>query len=157
MTALESVLFAASVFCAAAPLAAQTQTASPGKLVAAPRIDSSLEARENQYFADLSQRLREVYQASGDGRAIALLSHTITEFRARKKGLLAEAALLGPIRSAPRQPPAIWVQTREALLASPAAAKMPARRQRNPALEYAFRRFDEAQLTTLNPPKTPVE
>ncbi|GAA4000436.1 hypothetical protein GCM10022408_09400 [Hymenobacter fastidiosus] len=59
-----------------------------------------------------------------------------------------------PARSAPHQPPALWVQAPEALLASPAAAKMPGRRQRNPALEYAFRRFDEAQLTTLEPLET---
>ncbi|WP_345071328.1 hypothetical protein [Hymenobacter fastidiosus] len=84
------------MLCTAAPLAAQTKPTAPGTSAAAPRIDLSREARESQYFADLSQRLREVYRAPGDGRAIALLSHAITEFQARRKGLLAEAARPGP-------------------------------------------------------------
>jgi hypothetical protein len=124
-----------------------------------PAAGTSQEAHARQYFADLSQRQREIYFAPSDGRAIALISTTITEFTARKKGLLAEAAPLQDKPAAqytgklPRQSPT-WPQEQQALLTSAAGAKMAARRQRNPALEAAFRRFEAAQLTSLSVPTT---
>ncbi|GAA3954649.1 hypothetical protein [Hymenobacter algoricola] len=136
------------------PLWAQTRLAA-GKPAPA-RFDASVEGRVNQYFTDLNQRLREVYRAPSDGRAIALLSSTITEFTARKKSLLPEAGqLYKSLSAADRQKArtrlqtSAWTTDLQAILASSAATQMTGRRQRNPALEYAFRRFDEAQLTSL--------
>ncbi|MCB2378044.1 hypothetical protein LGH70_10655 [Hymenobacter sp. BT635] len=127
----------------ASPLAAQRKPAAMP--TAAEQAATALSAHVQQYYTDLAQRLREVYFAPSDGRAIALLSTTITEFTARKKALLAEAAAVAkpPVASP------TWAQHQQALLSSTAAAKMPARRQRNPALDNAFKRFNAAQLSSL--------
>lgn len=156
MPVLKPLLLATALLGATLPLAAQTRPA----LRAAQQVDTSLDARLSQYGLDLTQRLRAVYFAPGDGRAVALLSDIITEFTARKKSLLPELERLSPAarqQALAQLPHSAAAQDRETLLASPAAAKMAARRQRNPALEYAFRHFDEAQLTTLEPFKVAVE
>ena len=114
------------------PAPAQTHPAAPAA--------TSPEARQARYLLDLTQQLREVYQAPSDGRAISLLSNIITEFTARKKALLAEAQAVRPPRP---------LATGRVEPPTDGAAKMAARRRRNPALEYTFRRFDQAQLTTL--------
>lgn len=119
---------------------------------------TSLQAHANQYFTDLTQRQREIYFAPSDGRAIALLSNTITEFTARKKGLVAEAEELKKLPVTLKQPKKLnlqsptWAKDQQALLTSSAAAKMKTRRQKNPALDAAFRRFEAAQLPNLPSP-----
>ncbi|TGE22159.1 hypothetical protein E5K00_18090 [Hymenobacter aquaticus] len=143
---------------AATVLPAQTKTTP-----APPAAVTSLQAHAAQYFADLSQRYREIYFAPSDGRAIALLSTAITEFGARRKGLAAEAEELKklpvnkqqPIRLSLQSP--TWAKDQQALQASTAAAKMQARRQRNSALEAAFRRFEAAQLAVLPAPLVPAD
>ena len=148
------VLLAGLLLAAPDPAPAQAQTRP-----ATPAQPTSLDSRVHQYFTDLAQRLREVYRAPSDGRAIALLSSTITEFTARRKGLLPEVAQQGRTLSPAARAAAAArrQQARQELPASPAAAKMSARRQRNPALDYAFRHFDEAQLTTLAAPAPAAE
>jgi hypothetical protein len=149
---MKYLLFAAALLLTpAATLHAQTKPAPSA------RINSSVEGRIGQYFTDLNQRLREVYRAPSDGRAISLLSTLITEFTARKKGLLPEAeryyhglSAADKQQARTRLQTAAWVTDLQAILTSSNATKMADRRQKNPALEYAFRRFDQAQLTSLD-------
>ena|GEM_PF-6302151 len=156
MAILKPLLLAAALLSTTLPVAAQTRPVAR----AGQQSATSLDARLSQYGLDLTQRLREVYFAPGDGRAVALLSDAITEFTARKKGLLPELARLSPAarqQALAQLQHSAATQDRQTLLTSPAAAKMAARRQRNPALDYAFRHFDEAQLTTLEPFKAAAE
>ncbi|UOQ53003.1 hypothetical protein [Hymenobacter cellulosivorans] len=115
---------------------------------------TSLESRISQYYADLQQRLREVYFAPSDGRAISLLSNLMTEFTARRKALIAEAQ---PAGRSGLKPTAAWMQEQQALLSSSNATKMAARRQQNLALDQAFKRFEAAQLPNLQPVAPPTE
>ncbi|PJJ54989.1 hypothetical protein [Hymenobacter chitinivorans] len=156
------VLTACLAWTTAATLLAQTKPAA-GSQPTPPAVVTSLKAHAAQYFADLNQRQREIYFAPSDGRAIALLSTAITEFGARKKGLVAEAEELKklpvnmkmPVRLNLQSP--TWAKDQQALLTSASAAKMKTRRQQNPALEAAFRRFDAAQLATLPAPLIPAD
>lgn len=153
------LLTACLIWASTATLLAQTTS---GSVPAQPVEITSLQAHAAQYFTDLTQRQREIYFAPSDGRAIALLSNTITEFVARKKGLVAEAEELKKLPVTKKQPARLtlqspsWAQDQQALLSSSAATKMKTRRQQNPALDAAFRRFDAAQLTNLPSPTVAV-
>ncbi|WP_400193706.1 hypothetical protein [Hymenobacter sp. B81] len=129
------------------PVAAQ----APAAALAAYR--ASLEARVQQYYADLARRLREAYFASSDGRAIALLSTAVDEFGARRRALRQELGQLRPPLAT--APDADWTREQQAVLSSPAAVKMAERAARNPALETALNRFNAAQLEVLVPTEQP--
>ncbi|OON68991.1 hypothetical protein [Hymenobacter sp. CRA2] len=141
----------------ATALHAQTKPTTPvpkPDLVAA----NTVEARVQQYYADLTQRLRAIYEAPGDGRAISLLSTATEEFGARRKALRLELAHLQPTLPAAERQALLkrlqqgpWRQEQQAILQTPAAAKIPDRTVRNPALETALQRFNDARLAELLP------
>ncbi|KAA9338408.1 hypothetical protein F0P96_06115 [Hymenobacter busanensis] len=141
----------AALLAVAAPGAASAQTKP------AAASPTSLEARVGQYYTDLTQRLREIYYAPSDGRAIAFISSTTQEMGARRKALRAELAQRPASAKAtnPAASPLASVATQrqaiEELNSSPAAAKFTERFGRNPALELAYKRLIEANLAELNP------
>ncbi|GAA4375963.1 hypothetical protein GCM10023186_09320 [Hymenobacter koreensis] len=104
----------------------------------------------NQYYTDLTQRLREIYFAPSDGRAIALLSTTLQEMSARRKGLQTEMQQFSQNATAAGKL-AAWQKEVQAVHGSTSAAKFPERFVRNPALESAYTRFMAARLEELNP------
>ncbi|MCC3159114.1 hypothetical protein LJ737_17870 [Hymenobacter sp. 15J16-1T3B] len=141
----------------AAPLPAQTPATTPA--AASSAAGRAFEAHLAQYYADLNQRLRDIYFAPSDGRAITLLSTATEEFGARRRGLRQELQQLRTtLKPAERQALTArlqrpdWTQPQQAVLNSPAAAKLTERIRRNPALETAFQRFTDAQLAVLEPP-----
>ncbi|GAB3834598.1 hypothetical protein [Hymenobacter jeollabukensis] len=126
---------------AATPLAAQSKTPLPTTpLTTAGRV--------TQYYQDYLARLREVYFATGDPRATALLSTATEELSARRRGLRAELKAAGTATVAP---PPTWAPELAELLKTPQAAKFADRCRRNPALETAYQRFVDAGLDKLTP------
>jgi hypothetical protein len=149
-------LFSGALLCLAltwpaAPLIAQTTPPSKSQSSAAS-VTTTTESRVNQYFTDLTQRLRDVYFAPSDARAIALLSTGTTEFGARKKALLTEIARANASeRKALTQQlrNSAWQKEIEAIQNSTAATKLAEHSARNPTLQMALQRFTDAQITDL--------
>ncbi|RAK67046.1 hypothetical protein [Hymenobacter edaphi] len=149
--------FVLSLLLAAAPLGAQTPAPVARQLPLSPAL-RPFDAHLTQYYADFNQRLRDIYFAPSDARAITLLSTATEEFGARRRGLRQQLqqlrATLGPAERqalAARLQSPDWTRPQQTILSSPAAAKLADRLRRNPALETAFQRFTAARLAELEP------
>ncbi|GAB2960256.1 hypothetical protein GCM10027048_29850 [Hymenobacter coalescens] len=149
---MKPVLLLGLLLGATAPLTAQTRPA------ASAAVATTAEARVGQYYADLNQRLRDIYFAPSDGRAITLLSTATEEFEARRRALRQELAQLRPTLPPARwqaltagHPSPEWTNEQQVILNSPAAAKLAERCRRDPALETALQRFTAARLEQLLP------